>query len=182
MVGCPEETLSPLVHFAGNLFGNLHEHGIAMDGQLEVSLVVQRHRRDLPQRVFSVEHPAVRAREESVRDISDAVFERRIRLCRGAGALNPLTLEVLRNLASDKAAVARILDLDLCSRDGGLRVQESNPLLVSSSRRSSLDASRHHCFPIRIQTSQGFQSRYGFRSENIRVDAFEVASDFQLSR
>ena len=153
-----------------------------MDSQLEVSLVVQRHGRDLPQRVFSVEHPAVRAREESVRDISDAVFQRSIRLCCGASALDPLTLEVFRNLTSDKSAVARFLDCDLCSSDGGLRVQESNPLFVSSSHASSFDASRHHLFPIRIQTSQGFQSRYGFRSENIRVGAFEVASDFQGSR
>jgi hypothetical protein len=96
--------------------------------------------------------------------------------------LNPLTLEVFRNLTPDKVAVARILDFDLCSSDGGLRVQESNPLFVSISRRSSFNASRHYPFPIRIQTSHGFQSGYGFRSENIRVGAFEVASDFQTSR
>jgi hypothetical protein len=102
--------------------------------------------------------------------------------CCGASALNPLTPEVFRNLTPDKSAVARFLDFDLCSSDRGLRVQESNPLSVSSSRRSSFDASRHHSFPIRIQTSQGFQSGYGFRSENIRVGAFEVASDLQRSR
>jgi len=93
-----------------------------------------------------------------------------------------LTLEVFRNLTPDKIAVARVLDFDLCSSDGGLRVQESNPLSVSSSRRSSFHARRHHPFTIRIQTSQGFQSGNGFRSENIRVGALEVASDFQTSR
>jgi hypothetical protein len=93
-----------------------------------------------------------------------------------------LTPEIFRNLTPDKSAVARFLDFDPCSSDGGLRIQESNPLFVSSSHASSFDASRHHLFPIRIQASQGFQSLYGSRSENIRVGAFEIASDFQGSR
>ena len=98
-----EETLRPLVHLARHLFGNLHEHGIAMDGQLEVALVVQRHGRDLAQRVLAVEHPAVGARQQRVGDVADAVFDRRIRLRRGTGALNPLALEVLGNLAADES-------------------------------------------------------------------------------
>ena len=81
-----------------------------------------------------------------------------------------------------KVAVAGVLNLDLGSRDGGLRVEESDPLLVARPRGSPLDTSRHHGFPIRIQTSQGFQSSHGFRRVNVRVGALEIASDFQRSR
>jgi hypothetical protein len=74
------------------------------------------------------------------------------------------------------------LNLDLCSGNGGLWVKESDPLLVSGPRGAPLDASRHHCFPISIQTSQGLQGSHGFGRENVRVGVLEVASDFQLSR
>jgi len=63
MMGRPEKTLRPLVHLARHLFGNLREQGIALDGQLEVALVVQRHGRELAQRVLAIEHPTVGARQ-----------------------------------------------------------------------------------------------------------------------
>src|SRR5262249_2200486 len=66
--------------------------------------------------------------------------------------------------------------------DGGLWIEESDPLLVSSPRRAPLDTSRHHGFTISIQTSQGLQGSHGFQGENVRVGVLEVASDFQLSR
>jgi hypothetical protein len=93
-----------------------------------------------------------------------------------------LTTEVFRNFTADEISVARILGFDLCSSDGVLGVEEDNPLSVSRSRRSPLNASRHHLLPVCIQTRQGFQRGYGFRCENIRVVVFEVASDFQRSR
>src|SRR5262249_2363264 len=114
--------------------------------------------------------------------VADADFNRRIRLRRGTGALNPLALEVLWNLGADESASAGVLNLDLSSRDGGLWVEESDPLPVSSPRRTLFDTSRHHCFSVSIQTSQGFQSSHGFRGENVRVGVLEVASDFQRSR
>jgi len=49
------------------------------------------------------------------------------------------------------------LNLILCSRDGGLRVQESNPLLVSSPSRSSLDAPFITAFRLHPDR-KGFQS------------------------
>ena len=181
-MGRPKKPCAHLFISPATCSATFSEHGIAMDGQLEVALVVQRHGRDLAERVLAVEHPAVGARQQRVRDVADAVFHRRIRLRRGTGALNPLALEVLGNLGADESAGAGVLNLDLGSPDGGLRVEESDPLLVSSPRRPPLDASRHHGFPIGIQTSQGFQSSHGFRGENVRVGVLEVASDFQLSR
>ena len=49
----------PGVHLLGNLGGYLKKHGIPMNGQLEVPLIVQRHRVDLTEGIFPVEHPAV---------------------------------------------------------------------------------------------------------------------------
>src|SRR4051794_41982516 len=40
--GPSEETLPPLVHLARHPFGGLRENRVAVDGQLEVALVVQR--------------------------------------------------------------------------------------------------------------------------------------------
>ena len=42
--GAPEKALRPFVHIARHLFGHLCEHRIALDGELEVALVVERHR------------------------------------------------------------------------------------------------------------------------------------------
>ena len=49
-----------------------------MERQLQVPLVGERHRVDLTECVFTVEHPAVGAREEGVRDVADASLERRV--------------------------------------------------------------------------------------------------------
>ena len=75
------------------------EHRVAMDGQLEVALVVERHRRQLTERVLAVEHPAVGARQQRVRDVADALLDSGVGLGGRAGALNPLALEIPRNLA-----------------------------------------------------------------------------------
>src|SRR5262249_8912453 len=100
---------------------------------------------------------------------------RRVRLRRGAGTLDPLALEVLRNRGAEDSAGAGVLNLDPGARDGGLWVEEGDSLLVSRPRPAPLDTSRHHGFPVRIQISHGFQG------ENVRVGVLEVASDCQLS-
>src|SRR5207249_6874480 len=125
--GASYKSMRPLVHLARHLLRNLREHGIAMEGQLEVALVVQRHGRDLAERVLAVEHPAVGARQQRVRDVADALFNRRVRLRRGTGALNPLAPEVLGNLGAEESATAGVLNLDPGPRDGGLWVEESDP-------------------------------------------------------
>ena len=76
-----------------------------MDGQLEVALVVQRHGRDLAERVLAVEHPAVGARQQRVGDVADALLDRRIRPRRGTGALDPLALQVGGNRGAVETAL-----------------------------------------------------------------------------
>jgi len=41
--GPAEESLRSGVHFDGDVFGDLHEDGIAIDGEFEVPLIVERH-------------------------------------------------------------------------------------------------------------------------------------------
>jgi hypothetical protein len=72
--------------------GDGREHRVTMDGELQVSLVVERHRRELAERVFAVEHPAVGTREQGVRDVANAPFDRHARLRGGPCSLNPLPL------------------------------------------------------------------------------------------
>ena len=72
-----EERLRPRVHLDRHRFGGRQEHGVAVDGQFQVALVVQRHRGQLAERVLAVEHPAIGAREQRVRDVTDAALDRR---------------------------------------------------------------------------------------------------------
>ncbi len=56
-----EEAARPGVHLSGHGFGRPQEEFRASERQLEVALVVERHRVDLTERVLAVEHPAVGA-------------------------------------------------------------------------------------------------------------------------
>ena len=97
-----------------------------MDGQLQVPLVVERHRRQLAERVLAVEHPAVGAGEQRVGDVADALVDRTVGLGAGARALNPLPLQVVRDLAAGELPVAGVLHRDVracdaCWPDRGTR-------------------------------------------------------------
>ena len=91
--------------------------GVAVDGELEVALIVERHRGQLAERVFAVEHPAVGTREERVRDVADAALDRALGLRGRPGALDPLALQVGRDVAANEAPLASILHLDVRARD-----------------------------------------------------------------
>lgn len=54
-----EHLRRPRIHLAGDLPGNPQEAFVAGDGELEVALVVQGHRPDLPERILTVEHPSI---------------------------------------------------------------------------------------------------------------------------
>ena len=95
-----EKRLCPHVHLARHLLGHLHEHRVAMDRQFQVSLVIQRHGRDLAERVFAIEHPAVGAAQQRVSDVANTGFNRGARPGRRAGALDPLPLKIAWDLAA----------------------------------------------------------------------------------
>ena len=120
----PEEPRRPGVHLSGNLLGDLEEDRVAVDGQFQVALVVERHRRDLAERILAVEHPAVGAREQRVGDVAQSRFDRRARPGGRAGALNPLPAKIAGDLAADELAVPGVLHCDLRARDDRLRIEE----------------------------------------------------------
>ena len=117
-----EEALRPSVHLPGHLLRRLQEHFIAGERQLQVPLVVERHRLDLTQRVLAVEHPTVGARQQSVGDVANALLERSMGLSPGPGALDPLALEVFGDGAAGEAARSRVGDRDPGPRDRRIRV------------------------------------------------------------
>ena len=90
-----------------------------------------------------------------------------------------LQIKKLRDLRAKHVRSAVILK---SLQEMRLAAGMQNPLLESSPLRARLDPSGHHCLPIGIRASQGFQRSHGFRHENVRIGVLEVASDFQLSR
>src|SRR5262245_43210927 len=89
-----EKTLRPDIHFARHCVGHFQEPVVAVNRELEVSLVFERHRRYLAERILAVEHPPVGSRQQRVRHVSNAFVERRVWLRGRTSPLNPLPFEV----------------------------------------------------------------------------------------
>ena len=176
-----EKALRPPVHFGGHLLGHLQEHRVAANRQLEVALVVQRHRRHLAERVFAVEHPPVGAGQQRVGDVAEAAVRRRARPCGRPGALDPLALQVGRNLAADEGAVARVLNLDQRPRNVGVRIEELDAVLLARPRRSPADPVRHHLFAVVVERRQLVKRAHHLGREDVVVDRLQVAADLQHS-
>jgi len=178
--GAPEEAVRPLVHLAGDPFGHFQEDRASVDRQPQVPLVVQRHRGDLTKRVLPVEHPPIGARQQCIGDVPDALLDRSIRPRRRTGALNPLPLQIGRNLASHERPVASIADFDAGPRDLDLRIEEANPLLVARSPRSSPNPRVHHRFPVLFELDKRPQRRRHLGRKNVGVVVLQVAANLQL--
>src|SRR4029453_16223641 len=118
----------PLVHLARNLLGDSHEPLVAMDRELEVALVVERHRPDLAQRILAVEHPPVRAAQEGISNVGKADLDRAARTGGWPGPLDPLALQVARDLGADEVALARVFDFDRRAGNDAVRIQETDTL------------------------------------------------------
>src|SRR5207247_9377991 len=86
------------------------KYRIVMNRQLQVSLVVERHRGQLTESVLAVEHPTVGARQQRVGDVANALLDWGPRLGARPRALNPLTLQIVRNLATEERAVPCVLN------------------------------------------------------------------------
>jgi hypothetical protein len=98
-----------------------------MNGELQVALVVERHGLDLPQRVFAVEHPAVGAAQERVGDVAQPDLRRGAGACRRPGPLDPLPLEIARNLAAGEVAGPRVADRDRRAADQRAGIEKRGP-------------------------------------------------------
>jgi hypothetical protein len=174
-----EKAFAPGVHFLRDILGCLHENVVAMDRQLQVTLIVERHRRDLAERILAVKHPTIGSGEERIGDIANAFIDRRIRLRRRPRPLNPLPPEVIRNLAADEVAVTRILYFDIRASDCGGRVQEPNSFFVPEPRCTPRRAAGQYGPAFRIKFRQHFECIQCLWRVNIRIFAFKIASNFK---
>jgi hypothetical protein len=145
--------------------------------QLQAALVVQRHRRQLAQRVLAVEHPAVGAGEQRIGDVAQASAHRRVRPGRRSGALNPLALEIGRNVAAAKAALTRILDAYRRSRDRGLRIEKPDSLAAASTGGAALEPAIHDVPAPGIQWRQRLERINGLPGEQVGIFALYARSE-----
>ena len=177
MVSRPKKPCGPGVHLAGDLLGDAQEDGIAAEWPacrlrwLSSDMVD-----DLAERVLAVEHPAVGAGEQRVGDVADARLDGRARLGGGAGALDPLALQVVGNLAAVERALARLLHRDLRARDGGGGVEESDAPALAEARGPPLDAFAHDPLPLAIEPRQSLQRVERRRCQHIRVVLLDAAA------
>ena len=114
--------------------------GVAANRQLQVALVVQRHRRHLAERVLAVEHPAVGARQQRVGDVADALLRRSRAAwrpgpvpwihwrCRSAGISLPTN-------APSRASCTLMRVRGMY----GVRIEERDALPVARARRAPCD-------------------------------------------
>ena len=171
--------MRPLVHFRRHLFGDAQEERVAMDGELEVPLVVERHRRHLTERVLAVEHPAVGARQKGVRDVAKAAVHWRVRPGGRTRALNPLALQVLGDLAADEVAVTGVLNRDLRAGDHGLRIEEADPLSRARPFGPARGAGRHQRLSVGVERGERCQCGHGLPREDILIGRFKTRSNLQ---
>ena len=176
-----EEAFRPAVHFIRNLLGRTHEHRIAREGELQVPLVVQRHRPDLAERVLAVEHPAVGAGEQRIRDVADAGLDRGIRLGGRTGPLDPLALQVVRDLASLEVAAPGVRDGDIRARDDRIRIEEPDRLPVARTSGAAPDTGGHRRLALHVERRQDFKGGKHFWRVHIVVNTGEVTADTDLA-
>ena len=124
------------------------------DRELEVALVIERHGIDLPEGILAIEHPAVGARQERVGGVAKAAFHARPRLGGGPGALDPLALQIGRDLAPLEVAVPGVLNPDARTRDQRLGVEESDALPAVLPRQPPRDAPCHQFAPVTVERHQ----------------------------
>ena len=178
-----EELRRPLVHLAGDLFGDVHEHadrdGWPASGCAGCRATSSRPGRARPRRRTS----SRRRRTAARRRRCECCLDRCVGARGGAGALNPLALEICRNLAADKLALASVANLDRGAADDGLRIEEADAL-ASALRgrcRRSIRASINF-LRSRSKRRQALERGNRRRREHVCVVGFERASDFEFAR
>ena len=158
-----EELFAPRVDLAGDGFRRLQEHRVARDRQFQIALVVQRHRRQLTERVFAVEHPAVRAGQERVGDVADALRNRGAGLGPGAGALDPLPPQIDGNFRSRETAAARLLHRVTGARHQIVRMEKRDPLVMRRTAGAAVQPRCHHALARVIDRAQRVERGEYFR-------------------
>ena len=140
-----------------------------MNRQLQVALVVERHRRHLAERILAVEHPAVGAAQERVGDVAKPDLDRGAGPRGRPGALDPLALQVARDFGADEVALARVLDLDRRAADDGVRIEEADAFALAGAIGTPRDAGGHDLLARRIETRQSLHDSHRIVGDDVRI-------------
>ena len=173
MIGLSEEIPAPLVHLARTpARPTVMKTASRWKASLRLRWLSSDIVDGLAQRVFAVEHPAVGARKQRIGHVPDAALDRTARLGAGPGTLNPLTLQVVRNLRAIELAITSVLDRDfgpgivaagsrkrICS-EFSLRLRRRSIRTSINSRRSRLNgASAASASSASFVNTSGYSSR-----------------------
>ena len=86
-----------------------------------------------------------------------------------AGSLDPLPLEVGRDVRPDELSVAGVADLDLGPRDHAFGSQELDGFVVAEAAKASFTPFGHQLLLIPVESRHGFQGPEGLGGVDIRV-------------
>jgi len=149
-----ERLARPGVHLRRDPLGDVEEPRVRGERELEVPVIVERHGLDLPQCVLAVEHPAVGAGEQGVGDVAQAGGEVGAGARRRAGALDPLALQVGRDLGAVEPPLAGVANGERGAGNDGRGVEEVDPAPLPGPRRAPLDALPHQPAPVRVERGE----------------------------
>ena len=150
-----------------------------MDRQLQIALIVERHRRHLAERVFAVEHPAVGAAQQRVGDVAKSDFHRGARTRRRPRALDPLPLQIARDFGANEIALARILDRDRRAADDGVGIEEANPLALARPIGTSRDARGHDLLARGVEARQILHDPYRIVRDHVAIISSYSLAEFE---
>ncbi len=152
-----QEVARPGVHLARDALGDPQEARVHRQGQPQVALAVERHALGLAQRILAIEHPAVRAGEERVGHVAQALLHRRAGPRGGPRALDPLAPQVSGDLAPLEPARARVGHAELRPPDQRAWVKEADRLVVARPSPPAGDPARHDRAALEIERRQGVE-------------------------
>jgi hypothetical protein len=144
---------------------------------LETPLVVERHLIYLAERILTVEHPAVGARQQCVGDIAQVDFHGGPRPRRWARSLNPLALEIRWNLRTLEGSGSGVANPDFGTRDQAFGIQKLELPPVSEALVAAAQARGHQSRPLRFEARESRQRFERLTSQNIPIGVFERSSD-----
>ena len=99
----------------------------------------------------------------------------------GPGALDPLALQIGRDLAPLEVAVAGVLDPDAGARDQRLGIEEGDALPAALPRQSPRDAPCHQLAPVTVERRQDLQRLERRRGVDVGVRLKHAVAVFESS-
>src|SRR6267143_338170 len=149
-----KELLRPPVHFACHPFCDLHEYWILVNRHFEVTLVIERHRINLSEGIFTIKHPSIGAGKQCIGYISYTAFQGCIRFCCRSCPLYPLPPEIGWNSSAFELAIASILHLYVGAWNSTFRVKESNSHFIFLTLCPAFDTGGHDVFYVVVKVSK----------------------------